>query len=51
MSSVFSTLNQAESRVTAQGKIVDEYNTNGKVRVDAIFAKGLFVEAIWVDKL
>jgi hypothetical protein len=44
-------LTQAESRVTAQGKIVDEYNTNGKGRVDAIFTKGIVVEAIWVDKL
>ncbi len=44
-------MTQAESRVTAQDKIVHEYNINGKVRVDAIFAKGIVVEAIWVDKL
>jgi hypothetical protein len=51
VSSVFSTLTQAESRVTAQDRIVAEYNTNGKLRVESIFAKGLAVEAIWIDKL
>lgn len=51
MSSVFSTLSQAQSRVTAQEKIVQEYNTNGKTRVDVMFAKGLMVEAIWIDRL
>ena len=50
---MFSTFTQAQSRVSAQQIIVNEYNNNpaGKARVDSILRRAIALEAIWINEL